>query len=76
MAEDIYGRSIPHLKGNTVRRKVQHVDPIKITNPPKTILYKYKEVIICCDLMHINGIGFLITISQHIMFATGSMIKN
>ena len=26
--------------------------------------------------MHINMIGFLITISQHIMFATGSMIQN
>ena len=26
--------------------------------------------------MHINGIGFLITISRDIMFATGSMIKN
>ena len=26
--------------------------------------------------MHINGIGFLVTISKHIMFATGSMIKN
>ena len=26
--------------------------------------------------MHINDIGFLNTISRHIMFATGSMIKN
>ena len=26
--------------------------------------------------MHINGIGFLNNISRHIMFATGSMIKN
>ena len=26
--------------------------------------------------MHINGIGFLNTISRHIMFDTGSMIKN
>ena len=26
--------------------------------------------------MHINGIGFLNTISRHIMFATVSMIKN
>ena len=26
--------------------------------------------------MHINGIGLLITISRHIMFATGSIIKN
>ena len=55
---------------------VQHVESIKITNPPKTILDKYKEVTICCDLMHINGIVFLITISRHIMFATRIMIKN
>ena len=76
MAEEIYGPSIPHLKGKRVRRKVQHVEPIKITSVPKTILDKYKEVAICCDLMHINGIGFLNAISRHILFATGSMIKN
>ena len=76
MAEDIYGPSIPHLKVKTVRRKVQHVEPIKITNAPQTVLDNYKEVTICCYLIHINGIGFLITISWHIMFATGSMIKN
>ena len=62
LAEDIYGPSIPHPKVKTLRFKVQHVEPIKITNSPKTILDKYKEVTICCELMHINGIGFLITI--------------
>ena len=76
MAEDIYGPSIPHLNGKIVQRKIQHVEPIKITGVPKTILDKYKEVTICCDLMHINGIGILNKISRHIMFATGSMIKN
>ena len=76
MDDDIYGPSIPHLKGKTVRRKIQPVDPVKITSVAKTILDNYKEVTICCDLMHINEIGFLNTISRHIMFATGNIIKN
>ena len=29
---------------------------------PKEILDKYKKVALLCDLMHINGIGFLNTI--------------
>ena len=69
MAEDIYGPRIPHLKGKTVRCKIKHVESIKITSVPKTILDNYKEVTIFCDLMHINGIIFLNTISRHIMFA-------
>ena len=76
MDEYIYGTNIPHLKVKTVRRKIPHLEPVKITIFPKTILGKYKEVTICCDLMHINVIGFLNTISRHIMFATVSMIKS
>ena len=76
MAEDIYGPSIQHLKFKTVRRNIQHVDPVNITSVSKTILDKYKEVTIWCDLMHINGIGFLDTISRQIIFATRSIIKN
>ena len=37
---------------------------------------EYNKVALWCDLMHINGIGFLNTISLHIIFATVSMIKN
>ena len=75
MAEDICGSRIPHLKGKTVRRKIQHVEPFKIKSVPKTILDKYKEVAIFYDLVHTNGIGFLIIISRHIMFSTESMIE-
>ena len=75
MDDDIYGPSIPHLEGKAVRRKIQHVDPIKITSVTQTILDNYKEVTIFCEIMHINGIGFLKTISRRIMFSTGIMIK-
>ena len=76
MYGDIYVPSIPHPIGKTVRHKIQHVEPVQITSVPKIILDKYKEVNICCDLMYINGIDFLNTISWHIMFATGSIIKD
>ena len=70
MAEGIYGPIIPYRKGKTVWRKIQHVNPIKITSVPITILNKYKEVTIFCNIMPINGICFLNTISRHIIFAT------
>ena len=74
--EDIYGPSIPHLKVKTVQQKIQHVEPVKITSVPKTILDTYNYFTIFYDLVHINEIGFLNTISCHIIFATGTMIKN
>ena len=46
ISEDIYGPSIPHLKFKTVRRNIQHGEPVKITSVPKTILGKYREVTI------------------------------
>ena len=58
MAEDIYGPSVPHLQGKTVLHKVQHVEPIIVPNFPKGTLDRYKNATLCCDLMHINGIGF------------------
>ena len=60
MAEDIYGPIIPHLKGKTVWRKVKNVETVKIPNPPNTILDKYKEVTISCDLTSSISKGVII----------------
>ena len=76
MAEDIYGPSVTHFQVKIVRHKFQNVEPIIGPNFPKGILDRYKKVTLCCDLMHINGIVLLNTISWHNMFATISMIKN
>ena len=75
MAEDIYGTSVLYLKRKTVRYKIHHLEPVVVPNLPKGILDIYNKVTLCYDLMHINGIRFLNTIYQHIMFSTWSMIK-
>ena len=76
MAEDIYGPSVPHLQGKKVHHKAEYVDIVVLPKVPKGILDIYKNVTLCCNLMNINGIGFLNVIYQHILFSTGSMIKN
>ena len=76
MAEEIYAPSVPHLQRETVRHKIQHVEPIIIPNLPKFIHDKYKKATQWCDLKSINGIGFLNKTLQNIMFSKGSTIKN
>ena len=76
MAEDIYGTILPPLQGKKIRHKFQHVENVMVPNFPKGILDTYNKASLWCDIMHINGIGLLNTISWHIMFATGIMIKN
>ena len=75
MAENIYVPSVPHLQRKTVPHKIHHVEPIIVKTFPNVILVRYKNVALWCDIVHINDISFLNTISRHIMFATGVMIK-
>ena len=76
MDDKIYWPSVPYFQGKTVIHNIHNVETIIVNNFPKVILYRYKKVAILCDIMNINVIGFLNTIYQHIMFATGLMIKN
>ncbi len=75
MAEDIYGTSIAHLKGKTVRRKGQHVT-FSVATLPITIADKYKLVTLCGDIFYVNCIRFFSTISRHIHFRTAAHIKD
>ena len=76
MAKYICWPSVPYLQGKVVCHKDQYVDPITMPKVPKGILDRYNNVTLCCNIMHINSIGILNTISKHIIFDTLSMIEN
>jgi hypothetical protein len=75
MAEDIYGTSIAHLKGKTVRKKGQHVT-FSIATLPIAIANKYKLATLCGNIFYVNSIRFFSTISRHIHFRTAAHIKD
>ena len=74
-AEDIFGPDVGSLKGKTVRTKAPRVEE-KREGLPASILSRYREVTICVDIMHVNGIPFLLTISKHIHFGTVEALPN
>ena len=66
-ADEIYGPNVYALKGKTTNRKINHVIA-PITEIPKEILKEYKNITLCIDIMFINGIKFLLTVSRNIDF--------
>ena len=74
-AEDIRGGNLGYLKGKTPRQKMPHIRG-KILPLPTNILERYKSVTLVGDIMFINGIRFLKTISRHTKFMMAEHIAN
>ena len=74
-AEQIFGPDIGSLKGKTVRRQPPQVEVTEVTLPP-TIHQHYQEVTLGCDILFVNKVPFLMSISQHLRFSTAQHIKN
>ena len=74
-AQDIWGKNLGCLKGNTPRQKMPHIRR-EILTLPITILERYKNVTLSRDIMFIFGIRFINTISRHIKFMTVEHISN
>ena len=75
LAEEIYGPNTYALKGKTVNRKVDQV-VAPVTSIPKQILKEYKNNTLCIDVMFVNGIKFLFTVSQHIDFVIAQYVPS
>ena len=74
-AEQIFGPDIGSLKGKTVRRQPPRVQ-VEEVGLPATIQEHYREVTLACDIMYVNKIPFLMSISRHIRFGTAQHITN
>lgn len=72
-AEDIFGPDIGSLKGKTVRKSTEHVEIPSITIPSE-LMSRYCEVIIGADIMYVNKLPFMVTISRNIKFSTAELI--
>ena len=75
IAEQVFGKDIGSLKGKTVRSKPLPV--IKdYVNIPKELMIRHENIELAMDMMFVNKIPFLTTISKHIMYRTAQPLPN
>jgi hypothetical protein len=74
-ADDIFGPNVESLKGKTVRQGGIHVNP-EYHQVPIPIMEKCRKVTLCIDIMFVNKLPILVTISRDIKFGTVEAIKS
>jgi uncharacterized protein (UPF0332 family) len=74
-AEDIFGPDEGILQGKTTQKKATQVETT-LTPLPPDILERYRAVTLYVDIMYVNRIPFLVTISKHIKFGTVEVLPN
>ena len=74
-ADDIFGANIGSLNGKTVSRPGHPVSGTS-TPVPRDILQTHKRVTLSVDIMFVNSVPFLLTISRNIRFGTVETLPN
>ena len=74
-AEYIFGPDIGSLKGKTMRHSPPIIDS-PVTAIPADVLKHYQKLTLCVDIMYVNKVVMLVSISRKIKFATIEVIPN
>jgi hypothetical protein len=61
IAKQVFGPDVPAMKGKTVKSKSKMPRENKISDLPYNIIKEYSDVHLSINLMHVNGINFLIS---------------
>jgi hypothetical protein len=75
-ADHIFGPETGSLKGKTVRKEYDQVRSGNLVPIPAKIIAHYIQVVLCVDVMKVNKMPFLVTISRAITFETVAWLKN
>ena len=75
IAEDMFGTSGSILKGKTTTPSTTHLRE-EIIPIPDFVIDNYKEVTLCVDILYVNSIPFVTSVSRHIYFTTAEAIQN
>ena len=74
-AEHILRPDVGSLKGKTVWHQPHLAKPVIGPLPPQ-IMSRYRRVTLAADVMYVNGIPMLVTVSRNIRFATVEALPN
>jgi hypothetical protein len=66
VAKKIFGPDVPAMKGTTVKRKSKMPREDDISDIPSYMIKEYSDIHLSADIMHVNGIKFLISHCKHI----------
>jgi hypothetical protein len=66
IAKQIYGPDVAALKGKTVKQQRKMPREDEANDIPPLIAKEYCDAYLLLDVMHVNGISFLISFSKHI----------
>jgi hypothetical protein len=75
IAEDIFGPNVGSLKGKTTRSVPNKIRP-GLVDIPANLMSQYCDVTICADIVFMNKIPFLVTISRSIKFGMAEMLTS
>ncbi|KAG7352856.1 reverse transcriptase RNA-dependent DNA polymerase [Nitzschia inconspicua] len=75
IASDVFGPNLGSLKGKTVHRPSPHVQTNTDPVPPE-ILERHRDVTLATDILFVNKIPFLLTVSRDLRFVTVCDLPN
>jgi hypothetical protein len=75
-AEDTFGPELGSLKGKTVRKASDMVRCGGLAPIPASVMAHCRKVMLCVDVMKVNKMPFLVSISRAIKFGTVAWLKN